>query len=70
MSAGWAVGQNIYTPTDITAERPDPSDRPYGGWLYYGLMFQRASACGRALHSYEADVGLTGPPARRHVAFA
>jgi len=31
---GLGIGQNIYTPEDIDARIPDPSDRPYAGWLY------------------------------------
>ncbi len=34
------LGQNIYTPEDLSLVRPDPKDRPYAGWLYvgFGLM--------------------------------
>jgi hypothetical protein len=34
------LGQNIYTPEDLSLIRPDPRDRPYAGWLYvgFGLM--------------------------------
>ena len=34
-SAGWRVGQQLYTPSDVRV-RPDnlsPLDRPYAGWL-------------------------------------
>ena len=30
-SFGFALGQNIYTPQDITRTAPDPQDRPYAG---------------------------------------
>ena len=32
--ASYAVGQNMYTPEDITLRDPPLDDRPYGGWLY------------------------------------
>ena len=31
---GIGAGQNIYTPSDIDRRVPDPTDRPYAGWLY------------------------------------
>jgi hypothetical protein len=31
------LGQNIYTPEDLTRLHPDPKDRPYAGWLYTGF---------------------------------
>ncbi len=38
---GYAVGQNIYTPADITNRMSMPDDRPYAGWLYVGGILQR-----------------------------
>ena len=31
---GFALSHTIFTPEDIEAETPDPTDRPYAGWLY------------------------------------
>jgi hypothetical protein len=41
---GFAVGQNMYTPADLTIATPQPEDRPYAGWLYgeLGLVSQTA----------------------------
>lgn len=33
------LGQNIYTPTDITLPNPPLTERPYAGFLYLGLGF-------------------------------
>lgn len=30
----YGLGQNMYTPADITRRAPDPTDRPYAGFLY------------------------------------
>lgn len=38
---GYEVGQNIYTPRDISISTFQPNDRPYAGWLYFGLNLQR-----------------------------
>lgn len=61
--AGWTIGQNIYTPANVTKRTPDPSDRPYAAWLYVGLLGGVTASSGRTHHDYELDVGVTGPPA-------
>ncbi len=54
----------IFTPADIDINPPDPDDRPYAGWLYAGLYFQRARditpRVGTMGH-YEVDLGVVGP---------
>lgn len=35
---GHALGQNLYTPTDITIEELIPDDRPYAGYLYFSFL--------------------------------
>jgi len=39
--AGIVFGQLMYTPDDITIAAPQPSDRPWGGYLFGGLYWQR-----------------------------
>lgn len=57
--AGVAVGQAIFTPRDITRPIPDPSDRPYAGWLFAGLeLFVERDD---QLDSIEIDLGVVGP---------
>lgn len=36
---GFDFGQNMYSPTSLTNNPPNPNDRPYAGWLYSGLSF-------------------------------
>lgn len=67
---GGSIGQNIYTPSHIvpyTDENPfpDPSDRPYAGWLHGGLHFLHVYAAAVPTDSsrltIDATVGVTGP---------
>ena len=62
---GFAAGQNMYTPEDITIAAPQPDDRPWGGWLYasriarvryadYTLRTQRQDLI-------EISLGMVGP---------
>jgi hypothetical protein len=53
------IGQNIYTPEDITLENPPTNDRPYAGWLYTG--FGLVSQDGVWLDKLELDLGVIGP---------
>lgn len=36
---GFAFGQFMFTPQDISRVPPDPTDRPYAGWSYLELTF-------------------------------
>lgn len=56
---GFVVGQNLYTPTDITRRDPQPDDRPYAGILYLGRTFELVR--GRWQHEMEYDFGVVGP---------
>ncbi|SEM45938.1 hypothetical protein SAMN05444354_11740 [Stigmatella aurantiaca] len=67
---GVSLSQNIYTPSDITPSEgetpwPNPEDRPYGGWLHAGVLFQHLAAADSPTRSsrltLEATVGVTGP---------
>jgi hypothetical protein len=53
------IGQNMYTPRDITIDPPDPADRPYAGWLYATAGISGRSA--RQLNSLELSIGVVGP---------
>lgn len=55
----FALGQNIYTPSDITIETPLLTDRPYAGWLYgsIGLISQSE----HRLDQLQLQVGIVGP---------
>jgi lipid A 3-O-deacylase len=62
---GWIMlGQNIYTPSNITAHVPIPSDRPYAGWLYTGAIYQRRGDITTNLavmENFEINLGVVGP---------
>ncbi len=58
---GMFLGQNMYTPRNITVAAPQPYDRPWAAWLYLGAVAQKATE-GR-LDTAEFDLGLTGPAA-------
>ena len=58
---GLFLGQNIYTPRDITVAAPQPYDRPWASWLYLGGVAQRVK--GNRLDTAEIDIGVVGPPA-------
>jgi lipid A 3-O-deacylase len=63
-SVGGVFGQNMYTPENILDPAPIPTDRPYAGWLYAGLVYQRRGELASNLSvmdSFEADVGMVGP---------
>jgi hypothetical protein len=58
---GLFLGQNMYTPRDITIAAPQPFDRPWAAWLYLGGVAQRAR--GHRLDTVEFDLGVVGPAA-------
>jgi len=56
------VGQNIYTPEDLTVTHPDTRDRPYAGWLYLGFgMMQDTDH--RRFDRLVIRLGMVGPAA-------
>jgi lipid A 3-O-deacylase len=61
VQVGLFLGQNIYTPRDITLVAPQPNDRPWAAWLYLGGVAQRAR--NNRLDTVELDLGLVGPAA-------
>jgi len=36
ITTGWSFGMNMYTPRDISNSNPQPNDRPWSGWAYFG----------------------------------
>ena len=61
VQVGLFLGQNMYTPRDISIAAPQPNDRPWAAWLYLGGVAQRAR--GNRLDTVELDVGVVGPAA-------
>jgi len=59
MRFGFSIGQNIYTPRDISLSDPPEDDRPYAGWLYMG--FGLVSEDGTWQDKLEMDIGIVGP---------
>ncbi|MEQ8443422.1 MAG: lipid A deacylase LpxR family protein [Alphaproteobacteria bacterium] len=59
--ASYAIGQNIYTPEDISAQVPDPDDRPYAGWLYLSSGLTAVSPDARRSDSVVLEIGMVGP---------
>nr|WP_296748324.1 lipid A deacylase LpxR family protein [Thioalkalivibrio sp.] len=59
VSYGFSVGQNMYTPKDITDPDPPEDDRPYAGWLHLSAgLGQLRSA---SLTRLSVTVGVVGP---------
>ena len=57
----FALGQNMYTPAEIETPVPDPSDRPYAGWLYGSVGALAEDSQRNLLHNLELDIGVVGP---------
>ena len=57
----WSVGQNIYTPEDISTTELVAHDRPYAAWLYLGAGLVVEN--GRVLDVMEFSLGVVGPAA-------
>lgn len=66
---GLFAGQQIYTPRDINADIPPPDDRPYAGYLYGGVYFQRQAThdwgdmpdAFQTLDHFQIEMGVVGP---------
>lgn len=55
----YGLGQNMYTPQDITLTDPPLDDRPYAGFLYGSIGF--IGDAGNQLDTLQLDVGVVGP---------
>ncbi len=60
-AAGFAIGQQIYTPNNIHLASLQPNDRPYAGWLYGSIFYQRAN--NKHYDHLQIDLGVVGPSA-------
>jgi len=54
-----SFGQNIYTPEDYSVTELVEDDRPYAGWLYFGLGFHAKRE--HRQDTIEIQAGLVGP---------
>lgn len=65
VESGYAVGQNIYTPADITIAGPQPYDRPWAGLLYGSriarISYEEPSLRARRQDRIEVSLGIVGP---------
>lgn len=68
MRRSYSIGQNMYTPSDITIPDLMPDDRPYAGWLYagFGLVGKNSYTTrpGRKynrIDNLELNIGVVGP---------
>ncbi len=55
----YAIGQNIYTPTDISLRTPPAGERPYAGFLYGSVGI--AADSGSTLDVLALEFGMVGP---------
>src|SRR2546430_7064985 len=53
---GYTVGQNIYTPRNIRSSIALTYDRPYAGWLYFGMILQRQDRKSTRLNSSHSQI--------------
>lgn len=60
---GYTLGQSIFTPKNVRSTTLVPNDRPYAGWLYFGMTLQRQGKQGTipVNDNFEVDLGFIGP---------
>jgi len=56
---GVALGQSMFTPTNLSQSAPIRNDRPYAGWLYGSLGI--VSDTGKTLDNVMLTLGVVGP---------
>lgn len=66
---GFALAQEIFIPADVRRPVPDPSDRPYAGWLYGAVSVHALYPEIGRLDSMELSIGVAGPAAAEVLAF-
>lgn len=57
----YSIGQNLYTPEDITIEEAQPDDRPWAGWLYASVGM--VTVTDNHKDEIELALGVVGPAA-------
>ena len=57
----YAIGQNMFTPSDIELTIPAEGERPYAGFLYGGIGL--AADSGNRLDVVALEIGMVGPSA-------
>ncbi len=61
-SVYYSIGQNLYTPDDITQQQPAPQDRPWAAFLYGSIGI--TSLIDNHIDDVEATLGVVGPLAQ------
>lgn len=64
LRATYSLGQNIFTPDEITRPELIPDDQPYAGWLYVGAGLEsehRSQSGTRIMDNIELQIGIVGP---------
>ncbi len=58
--SSYAIGQNMYTPNDISDKNPPLDERPYAGWLYgaVGIVVETGE---KQLDQFQLQFGVVGP---------
>ena len=60
----FSIGQNMFTPRDISQSELIEEDRPYAGWLYFSTAYHRKCERDTALSfmdTVELQIGVVGP---------
>lgn len=61
----YSIGQNAFTPDNISREELIEDDQPYAGWLYFGIGVEKEvipkSDSPRYLDNIELQLGIVGP---------
>jgi lipid A 3-O-deacylase len=60
-STFFTLGQNLYTPSDVTKRQANPNDRPYAAWLYGSVGM--ATVVRDHYDELELTLGVVGPEA-------
>jgi lipid A 3-O-deacylase len=65
VNTGYALGQNMYTPEDISIARAQPNDRPWAGLLYLSriarITYEDTSLKAQRQDRIEVSLGVVGP---------